>query len=135
MSPKAFENPIKNARLLFDYAEKAFGHKLTLLDLGGGFPGSLESTQLFDSIASQINSTIDTYFPVDSQVTIIAEPGRYFPCSAYTLCVNVIAKRVIADDDSKEHFMYYINDGIFSTFNCIVYDYKRNYPPIILNVS
>lgn len=37
-------------------------------------------------------------FPLDSGVQIIAEPGRYYVESAFTLAVNVIAKRVVIDD-------------------------------------
>lgn len=33
-------------------------------------------------------------------VRIIAEPGRFFVASAFTLAVNVIARRAIARDDA-----------------------------------
>jgi len=33
-------------------------------------------------------------------VRIIAEPGRYFAASAFTLAVNIIAKRTISSSDS-----------------------------------
>ena len=135
MSANAFSEPIKNARCLFDFVEKKYKHKLWLLDLGGGYPGLPKSKTLFDSIAQDINSTLEKYFP-DENVKIIAEPGRYFPCSAFTLVVNVIARRVIEDEESKERsFMYYVNDGIFASFNCLIYDHVEEFPPVLLTVS
>lgn len=51
-------------------------------------------------ITTVINLALDKYFPVDAGVRIIAEPGRFYVASAYTLVVNIIAKKVIIDDDS-----------------------------------
>lgn len=45
---------------------------------------------------------LDKYFPAEEGVEIIAEPGRYFVASAYTLGVNIIAKRVVARDQQGE---------------------------------
>lgn len=42
---------------------------------------------------------MEKYFPADSDVKIIAEPGRFYVASAYTLVVNIIAKKVIVDED------------------------------------
>lgn len=36
---------------------------------------------------------------MDTGVKIIAEPGRFYVASAYTLVVNIIAKKVILDED------------------------------------
>lgn len=47
-----------------------------------------------------INPALDKYFPSDAGVRIIAEPGRFYVASAYTLVVNIIAKKVIVDEDS-----------------------------------
>lgn len=47
-----------------------------------------------------INPALDKYFPADSGVRIIAEPGRYYVASAYTLAVNIIAKKVIMKEQS-----------------------------------
>lgn len=135
MSSAAFNEPIRNARLLFDYVEQTYNRKLTLLDLGGGYPGSPETKSLFESIASEINHSLEKYFPEDS-VKIIAEPGRYIPCSAFTLIVNVIARRVIeGETGNRKTFMYYVNDGIFASFNCLIYDHVEEFPPILLRVS
>ncbi len=47
-----------------------------------------------------INPALDKYFPVDCGVRVIAEPGRYYVASAYTLAVSIIAKKVIMKEQS-----------------------------------
>lgn len=49
-----------------------------------------------------INGALEEFFPPGSGVQIIAEPGRYFVDSAFTLAANVIAKRVI-EEHKDEH--------------------------------
>jgi ornithine decarboxylase len=143
MSPKAFAESIENARTLFDYAREQFGVRMHLLDLGGGYPGSSDSEDLFDSIACEINRSLEQHFNVAEfdDLKVIAEPGRYYACSAYTLCTNVIAKRVMPQNkaqqdeylkqlqqpselvDASKSIMYYINDGVYHSFNCLFYDH------------
>ncbi|XP_059516532.1 ornithine decarboxylase isoform X2 [Myotis daubentonii] len=93
---------------------------------------------VFDmGITSVINPALDKYFPSDSGVTVIAEPGRYYVASAFTLAVNIIAKKLVlkeqtgSDDEeesSEKTFMYYVNDGVYGSFNCILYDHAHVKP-------
>lgn len=181
MSPSAFSESIGNARRLFDYARDKYGHKMYLLDLGGGYPGSSDSGDLFNHIAQEINRSLDEHFPAnhddnhhqrkdgsnylcvdERKLRIIAEPGRYYACSAFTLCVSVIAKRVMqqsdlqqrqdrenlanvsnenahhaslamnhASLDSSKSIMYYINDGVYASFNCLFYDHAECFPILV----
>jgi diaminopimelate decarboxylase len=136
MTPSAFSESIQNARILFDYAQDEYGHKMSLLDCGGGYPGSgPDSQELFNEIAREINYSCDKYFPLsandEENVRIIAEPGRYYAASAFTLCVNVIAKREMKENTEKT-FMYYINDGVYASFNCMFYDHVDNFQPILI---
>mmetsp|Transcript_26932 Transcript_26932/g.46415 ORF Transcript_26932/g.46415 Transcript_26932/m.46415 type:complete len:524 (+) Transcript_26932:272-1843(+) len=91
-STDAFVAAVKTARSIFDIAE-ATGHNFTLLDIGGGFPGSNLGTDgiSFSSIAEVLNPLLDELFP--PSVRIIAEPGRYYVCAAYTLAVSVFGRR------------------------------------------
>uniref|UniRef100_A0A2K6FG39 Ornithine decarboxylase n=1 Tax=Propithecus coquereli TaxID=379532 RepID=A0A2K6FG39_PROCO len=91
----------------------------------------------FEEITSVINPALDKYFPSDSGVRIIAEPGRYYVVSAFTLAVNIIAKKIVLkeqigsdhEDESNKHtFMYYMNDGVYGSFNCILYDHAHVKP-------
>ena len=45
---------------------------------------------------------LDEHFPASSGVRIIAEPGRYYSASSFTLAVNVYAKRAVLKSQLKE---------------------------------
>ena len=96
---------------------------LSILDLGGGYPGHDNGGISFKDIASVLNSALDTYFPEEMGIDIIAEPGRYYVASAGTLACNVVAKRVTNADNAERSIMYFINDGVYGSFNCIIYDH------------
>lgn len=55
-----------------------------------------------------INGALDEYFPLDSGVQIIAEPGRYYVETVFTLATNVVAKRVVMDDMRKDEGKFLI---------------------------
>lgn len=71
--------------------------------------------------------------------------GRYFACSTHALAVNVFAKRPVAvtSEDSDggsssdqgnggpSSFMYYVNDGIYGSFNCIMFDHYTVVPSLL----
>uniref|UniRef100_A0A3B4GFS9 Ornithine decarboxylase-like n=1 Tax=Pundamilia nyererei TaxID=303518 RepID=A0A3B4GFS9_9CICH len=78
-----------------------------------------------------INGSLDEFFPPVSGLEVIAEPGRYYVESAFTLAVNVIAKRVVVEDRAnkcaagscpEKVMMYYINDGVYGSMSCITFD-------------
>jgi len=119
MSTQSFLSAIRSAHSVFAQGT-ALGFNMSFLDLGGGFPGSSDSTISFSEIALAIAPLLDELFP--QEVEIIAEPGRYFVCEAYTLAVNVFAKRTVESENSKE-FLYYINEGVYQSFNCIFFDH------------
>lgn len=41
---------------------------------------------------------LDVYFPKESGIEVIAEPGCYYVSSAFTLAVNIIAKKAVDCD-------------------------------------
>ncbi|GIY62174.1 ornithine decarboxylase [Caerostris darwini] len=112
--PKDFEGAIRLSRSLFDVA-KSLDMKLTVLDIGGGFPGCKGSSDLFRQMAVSVNRAIDEYFPADGHYTIIAEPGRYVVTSAFTLCASIIGKKEKQTNEGSE-VMYIINEGIYGLF-------------------
>ncbi|XP_055329354.1 ornithine decarboxylase-like [Paramacrobiotus metropolitanus] len=122
----AYAKAIMWAREVFDHA-KEIGTPLTMLDLGGGYPGQVGAPIAFDEIVEQVNPALNKYFPPEMGIRIIAEPGRYMVASAFTLAVNIIAKRVVdtqsTSDEEATKFMYYINDGVYGSFNCLLYDH------------
>jgi len=101
------------------------GFDFTMLDVGGGFPGSNDGEVTFQDIATLLGDAIEEYFP-DPSIRIIAEPGRFFVHACQTLVVNVIGKRTVNAGDGTENgpdFMYYVNDGVYGSFNCTVFDH------------
>lgn len=122
-NPTCFAEAIINAKWVFDTA-LAVGFDMTLLDLGGGFPGVSGEEMLFDHCSRVINATLDECFPEDCGVDIIAEPGRFMVASAFTLYTTIIAKRQSSDN----MFEYYLNDGVYGSFNCKVFDHVHPEP-------
>lgn len=50
-----------------------------------------------------INSALDLYFPEGCGVDILAELGRYYVTSAFTVAVSIIAKKeVLLDQPGRE---------------------------------
>jgi len=118
MSVQSFVSAINSAATLFEMA-KNYGFEMKMLDLGGGWPGMDENATItFASIANAIRPLLDQVFP---NTELIAEPGRYFVAASHTLAVNVFAKRTM-EGDSK-NFLYYVNDGVYQSFNCIFFDH------------
>ena len=152
---KVFEESIENARKLFDYAFRNYKIQLNLLDIGGGFPGRVDTLDVFDKLANSINKSLDRNFPLEEfeNLSIIGEPGTYYACSAFNLCVNIIGKRsrYLTDNQKIEtkfkilkpisiesfsinenkYFMYHVNDGCFNSFSCL-FDQNNNCLPITL---
>ncbi|CAH0717736.1 unnamed protein product, partial [Brenthis ino] len=117
-----YARALQHARALFA-AGTAAGHRMRLVDVGGGFPGNAGTS--IREVAAVINEALETHFPSRS-VRVIAEPGRYFAAAAYTLAAMVHATRELpAKDGSGPHTMYFINDGVYGSFNCVLYDHQQ----------
>jgi diaminopimelate decarboxylase len=128
----AYATAIERSKKVFDIG-KENGYNLNILDIGGGFPGTYESNISFIDIAKKINDSLEMFFPEsdfsEEELKIIAEPGRYFASATHTLVLNVIAKNKIIDKKTKDvRFAYTLNDGVYSSFNCIMFDHAK---PII----
>ena len=120
-----FYDAIKTCREATDIA-KGMAIDIHVIDIGGGFPG-VDCEVSFEDIAKNVNRGIDTFFGEEvknERISFIAEPGRYFAQRSHTLILNVIGKKVSTDDVSGEKIIiYYLNDGIYGSFNCIYFDH------------
>ncbi|MFH0764743.1 MAG: type III PLP-dependent enzyme [Candidatus Omnitrophota bacterium] len=93
------------------------GHKIKILDIGGGFPVKYNSkVKSFKTLARKLNTEFDRLFPKD--IEILAEPGRFMVANAATLVTKIIGKAV---RDGKT--CYYLDDGVYHTFSGIVFDH------------
>ncbi|CAK1543499.1 unnamed protein product [Leptosia nina] len=112
---------IKMARVLFDLGETLGLKDMRLLDIGGGFAGNSNSD--LREVSQVINAAIETNFG-GRDVRVIAEPGRYFAAAAYTLAAMIHASRELSTGTDEGHTMYFINDGVYGSFNCVLYDHQ-----------
>ncbi|XP_020751703.1 antizyme inhibitor 2 isoform X3 [Odocoileus virginianus] len=128
--PQAYAQSIADARLVFEMGAE-LGHRMHILDLGGGFPGVEGAKVRFEEIASVINSALDLYFPEGCGVDILAKLGRYYVTSAFTLAVSIIAKKeVLLDQPGREEetgsapktIMYHLSEGVYGIFNSVLFD-------------
>jgi ornithine decarboxylase len=121
----AYNDAIKRARAVFDEA-KDFGFCFNFLDIGGGFPGNNVAQNgakiEFEEIASVVNKSIEEYFPDYKDLTLIGEPGRFFGLTSFTLITNITSRRTIEHQEGMS-FMYYINDGVYGSFNSLIFDH------------
>ncbi|KAL3700214.1 hypothetical protein R1sor_018236 [Riccia sorocarpa] len=118
----AFAHGIECAKHVFEMAA-SMGHRdMEILDIGGGFVSSASSGVDFVSAAAAINKALDKHFPVSMGVTVIAEPGRFFAEDAFTLATYVFGSRIRKKAGIK-HAEYWVNDGIYGSMNCLLYDH------------
>uniref|UniRef100_A0A8C6SZM3 ornithine decarboxylase n=1 Tax=Neogobius melanostomus TaxID=47308 RepID=A0A8C6SZM3_9GOBI len=111
----AYRWAIEEAHHVFEQA-RLIGFHLDLLDIGGGFSG-----HGLEMMSKGINEALDEFFPADSGVRVIAEPGRYFVDSAFTLALNVFARKKvwslpINGNGLDTMIMYYVTDGLHGAF-------------------
>ncbi|EGW12832.1 antizyme inhibitor 1 [Cricetulus griseus] len=118
---QVYVHALSDARCVFDMAGE-FGFTMNMLDIGGGFTGT--EIQL-EEVNHVISPLLDVYFPEGSGIQIISEPGSYYVSSAFTLAVNIIAKKVVGNDQfssggkngsGEPAFVYYMNDGVYGSF-------------------
>ncbi|KAL1502041.1 hypothetical protein ABEB36_007246 [Hypothenemus hampei] len=130
--PAAYGRAIANARKVYDYAQ-TLGYNLSILDIGGGYPGATGTSIV--EIADIVKRALNAYFK-DVDIQVIAEPGTFFVQSAYTLACNIYALKTLTrkeiDGTKVPHRMYFINDGIFGSFNCVM-SYQEEVYPITLD--
>ncbi|XP_070805341.1 antizyme inhibitor 2 isoform X1 [Pituophis catenifer annectens] len=129
IDPQIFAQSIADARLVVEMGAE-LGYKIHLLDIGGGLPSAEESRRHFEETAAVINSALDLYFPEGCGVEILAELGRYYVHSAFTLVVNIIAKKEVPldqlgsdeeDAEGKKSFVYHINDGVYGSLGSVIF--------------
>lgn len=130
-----YDKSIKDVADIFSVA-KEIGYALNTIDIGGGFPGVTtddnDNTEsiTFEEIAKVVNNALETYFKTELMsgvLKVIAEPGRYLVCSSHTLVASVIGKKY-KNIDGKKAINYYLNEGVYGSFNCIYFDHAK---PII----
>lgn len=114
----SYREAILDAAKLFQYSKNHWNQELSLLDLGGGWPGT--NDQSFIEIATVVQELIQATF--SPHIHCIAEPGRYFAAKTTTLAMRVIGKKRSKQDNK---IAYYLSNGVFGFFiSSLYYDYN-----------
>jgi ornithine decarboxylase len=141
-NPAQYYSALEMAKAVFKLA-RDIGYEFNIIDIGGGFPGlqDKQSTRLLNDIAIEVRRGLLDFFAPEYDIPhleydrssdglptleLIAEPGRFFVQSSHTLLVNIIGKKVKYAPDTQENlYYYYLNDGIYGSFNCLVFDHAK----------
>jgi ornithine decarboxylase len=119
-----FENYVQALHLassVIKEAESRSGRRMTILDIGGGFPARYNNkVRTFKTLAHKVNAEFKRLFPSD--IHILAEPGRFMVANACVVVARVVGK---ANRDGRPS--YYINDGVYHTYSGQIFDHV-NYP-------
>ncbi|XP_069731132.1 antizyme inhibitor 2 [Phaenicophaeus curvirostris] len=130
LEPQAFSQAVAAAQLAFELGTE-LGYHMHLLDIGGGFPGTEDTSARFEELAAVINSALDLYFPNGCGVEIIARPGRFYVTSAFSFAASITAREEApaeqpgSDEEepgTKKSLVYHLSDGIYGTFSRLLFD-------------
>ncbi|XP_072465886.1 antizyme inhibitor 2-like isoform X2 [Notamacropus eugenii] len=127
-TPQSFKQAIADARHVFELGLQ-IGHPMSLLDIGGGFPGKKNFVPTFEEMAAEISKALDQYFPEDSGVEIIAEPGRFYAAKVCTAALNIIGKKIVMEEGGRR-LMYYVNDGVYTSFAILKREKETRIPHV-----
>ncbi|KAK7055950.1 ornithine decarboxylase [Favolaschia claudopus] len=130
--PSVYTDAVMRAKRAFEMGAEA-GYQFSILDVGGGFEDAL-----FEQAATYLTEALGTHFPDRRGIKIIAEPGRFYVSKAFSLATNIIARRAPLaeafdkkDGEARPPVMYYINDGVYGAFNCILFDHQVVHPYVL----
>ena len=130
---RAYATAISDARAVFLAAEDLGMPPLTVVDIGGGFPGDEggyggPGMPTFTELAQTIRASIEE-FQVglnrpQNNVRFVAEPGRFFVSASTAVATKVYARRGGLGD----YQALYVDDGIYGSFNNVIYDHATPVP-------
>ncbi|KAL4379395.1 hypothetical protein GQ457_02G034670 [Hibiscus cannabinus] len=115
----AFEDAMQVAKTTFDTAARLGLPKMHVLNIGGGFT----SGPKFTEASSAVKVALQKYFPKEpgnEGLKIMAEPGRFFANSSFTLAASIIGRRIRGG--VRE---YWISDGVSGSMNFLKYDHDQ----------
>lgn len=130
--PEKYDSALAMCRRVFDKSAE-MGNPMSFLDIGGGFPGgSIDSSEglRFEDFTAVIRRCLAEYFPEDvfPSLQMIGEPGRYMVTDCGVLFAKVTGKRIQKGSAEQKKVLYYVNDGVYGAFNCIMYDHYNPTP-------
>ena len=109
------------SRQVFDYARDTHRINMTVLNLGGGFPGGEDRLERFQGISQVIKESIASTFDDTVGLQVMAEPGRFFATSLCESFMKVISRRTLQENGHKVHKQFF--DVTFS--DCEEYRFQN----------
>jgi ornithine decarboxylase len=121
---------LSNAADIFEIAKKLGFPPMKIVDIGGGFPGnstgySGKNMPTFQDIANILRIGIHDFrkrFGYESSIQFISEPGRFFVSNTVTVATHIYARK------GDEQQSLYVDDGVYGTFNNVIYDHAYPRP-------
>lgn len=110
---QAYKSAITAAKSVFEEAARLGMPPMNVLNIGGGFTADTAS---FEQATEAVKAAVETHFSDDDRrsLALMAEPGRFFAETAFTLVTNIIGKRL-----RGELRQYWINEGFFGSLMCV----------------
>lgn len=88
---------------------REYGHEMTIMDVGGGFPSGDLNKRTIDALESTRNDPLG--------YKVLAEPGRHLCGNSFYLLTRVLGKRV-----KSGKTCYHLNESLYHSFNCNLMD-------------
>jgi ornithine decarboxylase len=133
---QAYTTALEHCREVFIAADELGMQPLTVIDIGGGFPGDTggyggPDMPTFQDLAKTIREGISTFCDGGwttrslDDFQFMAEPGRYFASASTSIASKVYARK---GGSSTTNQALYIDDGVYGSFNSVVYDHATPVP-------
>ena len=120
----AIGQAVEDSSLVLEEA-RSVGFNPHILNVGGGFQDSN-----FELISNALRTALQR--KALDNITIIAEPGRYFARSAYTLICTVIGRRQVCNGSMD---MIYQNDGVYGNFLNVIIEKETITPSMVFLIN
>lgn len=129
----AYSVALDHARKVFEAADALNMEPMTVVDIGGGFPGDTggyggPGMPTFQNLAAAIRSGIKRFTEKlgrsEKSVRFIAEPGRYFVSASTIIATKIYSRK---GGNSGQQALY-VDDGVYGSFNSVVYDHATPIP-------
>ena len=106
-----FSKAIRDSCVGFNILKK-YDHSPKIMDIGGGF-----TNNTFGMDSKYINMARGF---ISTQISMIAEPGRFISETSHDLFVRVIGKKAMTN--GKAGYRYTIDESLYGQFSCIPFD-------------
>ena len=115
MDPLVYKGALERSCEVFDYARDEMGLTLSVVDIGGGFEGFEQLQGRFERTSAVVTASVKTVFAAYPNVTVFAEPGRFFARRTCVLLTRVIGKRRTATEEGQK-----VRDNMHTDFVCAI---------------